>query len=101
MGNLMLETIVEDKVKMWNDPKLIHKLYKLVPFKHKLVKPRLAFYYISKVIQAPIIRELKELNAIRSGDSDLYKAMIQIAKTDRGPENQVPSIGCSIKWLNS
>jgi peroxiredoxin len=47
------------------------------------------------------IRELKELKAIRSGDSDLYKAMIQIAKTDRGPEDQVPSIGCSIKWLNS
>jgi peroxiredoxin len=47
------------------------------------------------------IRELKELKAIRSGDSDLYKAMIQIAKTDRGPENQVPSMGCSIKWLNN
>ena len=45
------------------------------------------------------IRELKDLKVVRNGDSDLYKAMFQIAKTDRGPENQIPSMGCSIKWL--
>lgn len=29
---------------------------------------------------------------------ELFDAMRQIALTGRGPENQVPSIGCSIKW---
>lgn len=29
---------------------------------------------------------------------DLFEAMKQIAETGRGPEDQIPSIGCSIKW---
>jgi peroxiredoxin len=29
---------------------------------------------------------------------ELYEAMLQIAKTGRGPEEQIPSMGCSIKW---
>jgi len=29
---------------------------------------------------------------------DLYEAMKQIAETGRGPERQIPSMGCSIKW---
>jgi len=29
---------------------------------------------------------------------DLFEAMRQVAETGRGPEIQVPSIGCSIKW---
>lgn len=29
---------------------------------------------------------------------DLFEAMVQVAKTGRGPEDQIPSIGCSIKW---
>ncbi|TRW96218.1 thioredoxin family protein [Paracoccus sp. M683] len=29
---------------------------------------------------------------------DLYEAMLQIAETGRGPADQVPSMGCSIKW---
>lgn len=44
------------------------------------------------------IRELKELKAVRSGDSDLLKAMQMIALTNKGPQNQVPSMGCNIKW---
>ena len=44
------------------------------------------------------LRELKNLVPVRSGDSDLFKAMKQIAKTGKGPENQIPSAGCSIKW---
>ena len=47
------------------------------------------------------IRELKELKPVRSGESDLYKAMKQISETDTGPEDQVPSMGCNIKWLNN
>lgn len=29
---------------------------------------------------------------------ELLEAMLQIAATGHGPENQVPSMGCSIKW---
>ncbi|MFM1891884.1 MAG: hypothetical protein RLZ44_961 [Pseudomonadota bacterium] len=29
---------------------------------------------------------------------DLYEAMKQVAETGRGPEQQIPSMGCSIKW---
>jgi peroxiredoxin len=29
---------------------------------------------------------------------DLFEAMLQVAESGRGPENQIPSIGCSIKW---
>ena len=44
------------------------------------------------------LRELKNLIPVRSGESDLLKAMKQIAETNKGPENQIPSAGCSIKW---
>lgn len=29
---------------------------------------------------------------------DLFDAMKQVAQTSRGPEDQIPSMGCSIKW---
>ncbi len=29
---------------------------------------------------------------------ELFEAMVQVARTGRGPEEQVPSMGCSIKW---
>ncbi len=29
---------------------------------------------------------------------DLFEAMKQVAETGRGPEEQIPSMGCSIKW---
>ncbi|MEA3643363.1 MAG: thioredoxin family protein [Lamprobacter sp.] len=29
---------------------------------------------------------------------DLFEAMKQVAETGRGPEHQIPSVGCSIKW---
>ena len=44
------------------------------------------------------IREIKKLSPLRNGDSDLFKAMKQIAETGNGPEDQIPSAGCSIKW---
>ena len=44
------------------------------------------------------LRELKNLVPVKEGVSDLLKAMIQIADTGKGPENQLPSAGCSIKW---
>ena len=45
------------------------------------------------------IRELKDLKPVKNDDSDLIKAMRLIAKTGKGPENQIPSMGCSIKWF--
>ena len=44
------------------------------------------------------LRELKNLIPVRDGDSDLLKAMKQIAETGKGPESQIPSAGCGIKW---
>jgi peroxiredoxin len=29
---------------------------------------------------------------------DLFEAMAQVAKTGQGPQEQIPSMGCSIKW---
>ena len=46
------------------------------------------------------MRELKELRPVNSGESDLYKAMKQISETGKGPDNQIPSMGCNIKWFN-
>jgi peroxiredoxin len=45
------------------------------------------------------IRELKNLKPVREGDSDLKIAMKLIAETGNGPKNQVPSMGCNIKWF--
>ena len=47
------------------------------------------------------IRELKDLKPVRSGESDLYMAMKQISETGKGPKDQIPSMGCNIKWLNN
>ena len=46
------------------------------------------------------IRELKDLKPVKSGESDLLKAMKLIAKTGKGPKNQIPSMGCNIKWFD-
>ena len=44
------------------------------------------------------MRELKNLIPVRDGESDLLKAMKQIYETGKGPKDQIPSAGCSIKW---
>ncbi len=31
---------------------------------------------------------------------DLFEAMKMVAETGRGPEEQIPSMGCSIKWID-
>lgn len=47
------------------------------------------------------------LDAARTGPAtpdlkrDLYEAMVQIARTGEGPRDQIPSMGCSIKWKNA
>jgi len=45
------------------------------------------------------IRELKNLKPIINGDSELRIAMKQIAASKKGPKEQIPSMGCSIKWF--
>jgi hypothetical protein len=32
---------------------------------------------------------------------DLFEAMKQVAETGRGPAEQIPSMGCSIKWKDA
>ena len=44
------------------------------------------------------LRELKNLIPVKDGESDLLKAMKQIAETSEGPKEQIPSAGCSIEW---
>ena len=44
------------------------------------------------------IRQLKNLKPLRDGESDLFKAMKLISNTGVGPKDQVPSMGCNIKW---
>ncbi len=45
------------------------------------------------------IRELKNLKPINSENSDLLNAMKLIIETGKGPKNQIPSMGCNIKWF--
>ena len=45
------------------------------------------------------IRELKDLKPVKKGDSDLKLAMKLVAETGKGPEDQIPSMGCNIKWF--
>jgi len=47
------------------------------------------------------IRELDNLKPVRAGASDLFVAMKQIAEIGKGPETQIPSVGCGIKWLDN
>ena len=45
------------------------------------------------------IRELKDLKPVNQGDSDLRTAMKLVSKSGKGPKNQIPSMGCNIKWF--
>ena len=45
-------------------------------------------------------RELKDLKPVNNGESDLKMAMKMVANTNKGPDKQVPSMDCNIKWFN-
>ena len=45
------------------------------------------------------IRELKDHKPVTAGDSELRIAMKLVATSGKGPANQVPSMGCNIKWF--
>jgi len=36
--------------------------------------------------------------AAKDAKRDLFDAMLAVAKTGKGPKDQIPSMGCSIKW---
>ena len=44
-------------------------------------------------------RELENLKPVINGDSDLKISMKMIAQTQKGPDVQIPSMGCNIKWF--
>lgn len=37
-------------------------------------------------------------DAVPDAKRDLFEAMSEVAKTGKGPQEQIPSMGCSIKW---
>jgi len=45
------------------------------------------------------IRELKNLKPVGNSISDLSAAMKLISISGKGPKNQIPSMGCNIKWF--
>ena len=45
------------------------------------------------------IKQLKDLQPIDTGESELFKALKLISKTGKGPKEQRPSMGCNIKWI--
>ena len=45
-------------------------------------------------------KELKDLKPVNNKESDLKQAMKMIAETQQGPKEQMPSMGCNIKWFN-
>ena len=45
------------------------------------------------------ISEHKELKPVRSGNSELFDAMKMVSETQKGPKEQIPSMGCNIKWV--
>ena len=44
------------------------------------------------------IKELRDLKPLNKSESDLLKAMRLVIKTGNGPKEQIPSMGCNIKW---
>ena len=42
--------------------------------------------------------DASRLEPVPDARRDLFEAMVQIAETGEGPREQIPSMGCSIKW---
>ena len=45
-------------------------------------------------------KELKDLVPANNDASELKVAMKMVAETQKGPDEQIPSMGCNIKWFN-
>ena len=44
--------------------------------------------------------DASRITPVTNARRDLFEAMKQIGETGRGPAEQIPSMGCSIKWKN-
>jgi hypothetical protein len=42
--------------------------------------------------------EASQQQLIPDAPKELLEPMLQVSKTGKGPQEQIPSIGCSIKW---
>lgn len=42
--------------------------------------------------------DASRMSPVPNARRDLYEAMKQIAETGQGPREQIPSMGCSVKW---
>ena len=42
--------------------------------------------------------DASKITPVPNARRDLFEAMLQIARTGAGPKDQIPSMGCSIKW---
>jgi hypothetical protein len=42
--------------------------------------------------------DASRMTPIANARRDLFEAMTQVAETGQGPKEQLPSMGCSIKW---
>ncbi|MFQ5954931.1 MAG: thioredoxin family protein [Kiloniellales bacterium] len=42
--------------------------------------------------------DVSRLEPVPGARRELYEAMVQIAESGEGPREQIPSMGCSIKW---
>ena len=42
--------------------------------------------------------ESSQKELMPNAKKELLEAMLQVAKNGKGPKEQIPSIGCSIKW---
>jgi len=90
------------KIHSFNFPYLIYKTQEVAKNYNAVCTPDFFGYNRNLKLQyRGRIKELNNLKPLKSGESDLYKAMKQIAETNMGPKDQVPSMGCGIKWLNN
>ena len=44
--------------------------------------------------------DASRMTPVANAHRDLFEAMKQVAETGRGSAEQIPSMGCSIKWRN-
>ena len=44
--------------------------------------------------------DASRMTPVANAHRDLFEAMKQVAETGHGPAEQIPSMGCSIKWKN-
>ena len=84
----------------FNFPYLIDESQQVAKNYNAVCTPDFFGYNIEKKLQyRGRISELKELKPVRSGNSELYDAMKMVSETQKGPKEQIPSMGCNIKWI--